>query len=70
MAFSPCQLLVALPHGHGPWAFAIHLFFLGWTLRFLWLAITRQIRPAVTGLSPASDARRAFIVRPDQVPGY
>ncbi|MEO8704360.1 MAG: UbiA family prenyltransferase [Kofleriaceae bacterium] len=50
LAFMAVPFVIAPPHGHGPWAFAIYIFFLGWTLRCLKLAITRQIRPAVTGL--------------------
>lgn len=71
MAFLAVPFVVAPPHGHGPWAFAIYLFFLGWTLRCLKLAITRQIRPAVTGLIAGISMLDAlFIVRLDQVPGY
>jgi hypothetical protein len=50
LGFMAVPFVLAAPHGHGPWAFAIYIFFLGWTLRCLRLAITRQIRPAVTGL--------------------
>jgi UbiA prenyltransferase family len=50
LGFLAVPFVLAPPHGHGPWAFAIYLFLLGWTLRCLRLAIGRQIRPAVTGL--------------------
>jgi hypothetical protein len=66
LAFMGVPFVVAPPHGHGPWAFAIYIFFLGWTLRCLKLAITRQIRPAVTGLIAGISLLDAlFVVRLD-----
>jgi hypothetical protein len=50
LLFLGVPFAVAPPLGHGPWVFAIYLFFLLWTLRCLRLVISRQIRPAVTGL--------------------
>jgi hypothetical protein len=64
MLFLAVPFLIAPPHGHGPWAFAIWIFFLMWTLRSLKLAITRQIRGAVTGLIAGISLLDAlFIVR-------
>lgn len=50
LAFMAVPFLAVAPQGKGPWAFAVYLFFLLWTMRCLRLAITRQLRPAVTGL--------------------
>ena len=64
MGFLAIPFVVAPPHGHGPWAFAIWMFFLMWTLRCLKLAITRQIRASVTGLIAGISLLDAlFIVR-------
>lgn len=64
LAFLAVPFLIAPPLGHGPWAFAIWIFFLIWTLRSLKLAITRQIRGAVTGLIAGISLLDAlFIVR-------
>lgn len=69
LGFVAVPFVIATPHGHGPWAFAIYLFFLAWTLRCLKLAITRQIRPAVTGLIAGISMLDAlFIVRLGDVP--
>jgi 4-hydroxybenzoate polyprenyltransferase len=68
MGFLAIPFVIAPPHGHGHWAFAIWIFFLMWTLRCLKLAITRQIRPAVTGLIAGISLLDAlFIVRADQL---
>lgn len=68
MLFLGVPFVIAPPHGHGPFAFAIWIFFLAWTLRCLKLAITRQIRPAVTGLIAGISLLDAlFVVRTDQL---
>ena len=67
LLFLAVPFVVAAPHGHGPWAFAVYLLFLGWTLRGLKLAITRQIKPAVSGLIAGISLLDAlFIVRLDR----
>ena len=64
LAFLAVPFVVAPPQGHGPWAFAVYVLFLGWTLRSLRLAITRQIRPAVTGLIAGISLLDALFVVP------
>jgi 4-hydroxybenzoate polyprenyltransferase len=60
--------VIAPPMGHGPWVFAIYIFFSVWTFRCLKLAVTRQIRPAVTGLIAGISLLDAlFIVRLDHL---
>jgi hypothetical protein len=66
LGFLAVPFVIAQPMGQGPWAFAIYSFFLVWTVRCLKLAVTRQIRPAVTGLIAGISMLDAlFIIRLD-----
>jgi len=66
LAFLAIPFLLAPPQGHGPFAFAVYILFLGWVLRALKLVITRQIKPAVIGLIAGISLLDAlFIVRLD-----
>ena len=66
LLFLAVPFLVASPLGHGPFAFAVYILFLGWVLRSLRLVFTREIKPAVTGLIAGISLLDAlFIVRLD-----
>lgn len=66
LLFLAIPFLVAPPLGHGVFAFAVYTLFLGWVLRALRLVLTREIKPAVTGLIAGISLLDAlFIVRLD-----
>ncbi len=69
MTFMIVPFVVLQPMGQGPWVFAIYIMFLGWTARCVKLAITGQMRPAVSGLIAGISLLDAlFVIRTDQLP--